>query len=146
MPKCSTTFQIWVLFLVSGHNLLQEQGRGIGWKDWKRSSIPHCPRPLESPPLPPLGGVAAKGKTSGNGSASTHCSVCGDSAPDHVHYGSVTCFSCRAFFRRSVSSGVDAGEGVCSFHIVMVFRHEHKLITLKNSFFTLKTLVLFCPS
>ena len=86
--------------------MLQEQVRGMGWKEWKRSSIPHSPSPLESPPLP-LSGVAAKGRTSGNGSASTHCSVCGDSAPDHVHYGSVTCFSCRAFFRRSVSSGVD---------------------------------------
>ena len=93
--------QIFTKSFVSGHNVLQEQVRGMGWKEWKRSSIPHSPSPLESPPLP-LGGVAAKGRTSGNGSASTHCSVCGDSAPDHVHYGSVTCFSCRAFFRRSV--------------------------------------------
>ena len=30
----------------------------------------------------------------------TTCTVCGDVAPEHVHYGSVTCFSCRAFFRR----------------------------------------------
>ena len=30
------------------------------------------------------------------------CSVCGDLAPEHIHYGSITCFSCRAFFRRSV--------------------------------------------
>lgn len=30
------------------------------------------------------------------------CSVCGDHAPEHIHYGSITCFSCRAFFRRSV--------------------------------------------
>ena len=33
----------------------------------------------------------------------TTCTVCGDVAPEHVHYGSVTCFSCRAFFRRYVS-------------------------------------------
>ena len=31
------------------------------------------------------------------------CQVCGDQAPEHIHYGSVSCFSCRAFFRRSVS-------------------------------------------
>jgi len=31
------------------------------------------------------------------------CQVCGDRAPEHIHYGSVSCFSCRAFFRRSVS-------------------------------------------
>ena len=30
------------------------------------------------------------------------CQVCGDRAPEHIHYGSVSCFSCRAFFRRSV--------------------------------------------
>lgn len=32
------------------------------------------------------------------------CEVCGDLANDHVHYGAVTCYSCRAFFRRSVTS------------------------------------------
>lgn len=30
------------------------------------------------------------------------CHVCGDSAPNHCHYGGIACFSCRAFFRRSV--------------------------------------------
>ncbi|XP_040577849.1 nuclear receptor subfamily 6 group A member 1 [Lepeophtheirus salmonis] len=30
------------------------------------------------------------------------CNVCGDKAPDHIHYGGIACFSCRAFFRRSV--------------------------------------------
>ena len=30
------------------------------------------------------------------------CHVCGDRAPNHVHYGGIACFSCRAFFRRSV--------------------------------------------
>jgi len=33
------------------------------------------------------------------------CEVCGDVANDHIHYGARTCYSCRAFFRRSVTSG-----------------------------------------
>ncbi len=33
------------------------------------------------------------------------CRVCGDVANDHVHYGGVSCYSCRAFFRRSVTGG-----------------------------------------
>ncbi len=32
-----------------------------------------------------------------------NCRVCGDVANDHIHYGGVACYSCRAFFRRSVS-------------------------------------------
>ena len=27
------------------------------------------------------------------------CSVCGDAAATHLHYGAVSCYSCRAFFR-----------------------------------------------
>ena len=32
------------------------------------------------------------------------CQVCGDTANDHVHYGAIACYSCRAFFRRGVNS------------------------------------------
>ena len=39
------------------------------------------------------------------------CAVCGDLANDHIHYGATTCYSCRAFFRRSVTSGA---KYVCS--------------------------------
>ena len=30
------------------------------------------------------------------------CQVCNAPAAKHVHYGAITCFSCRAFFRRSI--------------------------------------------
>jgi len=32
------------------------------------------------------------------------CNVCGEAAAKHVHYGATTCFSCRAFFRRSIQN------------------------------------------
>lgn len=28
------------------------------------------------------------------------CKICDDKANHHIHYGSITCYSCRAFFRR----------------------------------------------
>jgi hypothetical protein len=30
------------------------------------------------------------------------CKVCDEPAAIHIHYGAITCFSCRAFFRRSI--------------------------------------------
>ena len=32
------------------------------------------------------------------------CQVCEDVANDHIHYGATTCYSCRAFFRRSITA------------------------------------------
>jgi len=32
------------------------------------------------------------------------CKVCGEPAAKHIHYGAVSCFSCRAFFRRSIQN------------------------------------------
>jgi hypothetical protein len=32
------------------------------------------------------------------------CKVCGEPAARHIHYGATTCFSCRAFFRRSIQN------------------------------------------
>ena len=32
------------------------------------------------------------------------CQVCGDVANDHMHYGAIACYSCRAFFRRGVNN------------------------------------------
>merc|ERR1711892_168805 len=34
-----------------------------------------------------------------------NCSVCGDPASTIQHYGATVCYSCRAFFKRSVVSG-----------------------------------------
>ena len=33
-------------------------------------------------------------------SLTSACSVCGSPAAAHLHYGAVSCYSCRAFFRR----------------------------------------------
>ena len=33
-----------------------------------------------------------------------NCQVCEDVANDHIHYGATTCYSCRAFFRRSITA------------------------------------------
>ena len=60
------------------------------------------PSPLEMPPLAPIIKVRRRGRTRGPGPTLLPCSVCGDMAPDHMHYGGIACFSCRAFFRRSV--------------------------------------------
>jgi hypothetical protein len=32
------------------------------------------------------------------------CHVCGDQAAEHLHYGGIACYSCRAFFRRTVNN------------------------------------------
>ena len=39
-----------------------------------------------------------RGRTRGAGPTKLPCSVCGDLAPDHMHYGGVACFSCRYVF------------------------------------------------
>ena len=36
------------------------------------------------------------------------CQICGERAARHVHYGATTCFSCRAFFRRSLQNNTAA--------------------------------------
>ena len=71
--------------------------------------------PNEMPPLAPIiTRVRRRGRTRGPGPTLLPCSVCGDMAPDHMHYGGIACFSCRAFFRRSVdkSSNYQCLEGM----------------------------------
>jgi len=41
-------------------------------------------------------------------SATEYCKICGERAARHVHYGAITCFSCRAFFRRSLQNNTSA--------------------------------------
>jgi len=45
-------------------------------------------------------------------SATENCKICGERAARHVHYGATTCFSCRAFFRRSLQKNT-AAKYVC---------------------------------
>ena len=61
-----------------------------------------------------------RGRSRGVGPALLPCSVCGDMAPAHMHYGGVACFSCRAFFRRSVDKAYlyECQEGVSLIIIV----------------------------
>lgn len=48
-------------------------------------------------------------------SLSSACSVCGSPAAAHLHYGAVSCYSCRAFFRRGQPKQVRCifGHGQC---------------------------------
>ena len=57
--------------------------------------------PLQSSYRRISNGNGGGGKSSSPSSVSTpcKCSVCGDVASEHLHYGAICCFSCRAFFR-----------------------------------------------
>jgi len=67
--------------------------------------------PTLSPPTPRRRGSPKRSREE-----SLACHVCGDAAPNHVHYGGIACFSCRAFFRRSVPKHLGyycSAEGRC---------------------------------
>jgi len=48
-------------------------------------------------------------------SLTSHCSVCESPAAAHLHYGAVSCYSCRAFFRRGQPKQIRCifGHGQC---------------------------------
>ena len=48
------------------------------------------------------------------------CQVCGDVANDHIHYGAISCYSCRAFFRRCRTKTPLGGrcESVCKIDVI----------------------------
>lgn len=52
----------------------------------------------------PRKGSKDSGKPNPLISATEKCKVCFEPAAKHIHYGAVTCFSCRAFFRRSIQN------------------------------------------
>jgi len=52
---------------------------------------------LQEPPLKPHAQVHLL-------SPIDKCKVCNEPAAKHVHYGAMSCFSCRAFFRRSIQN------------------------------------------
>eukprot|EP00092_Neocalanus_flemingeri_P011801 GFUD01012724.1.p1 GENE.GFUD01012724.1~~GFUD01012724.1.p1 ORF type:complete len:647 (-),score=130.74 GFUD01012724.1:296-2236(-) len=60
-------------------------------------------------------------------SATDKCKICAEPAARHIHYGATTCFSCRAFFRRSLQNKT-AAKYVCRRHSMC----EMKIKTRKN--------------
>ena len=64
-----------------------------------------APRPSPNGKASSAAGVgAASGVANPLISSTEKCKVCKEPAAKHIHYGSVTCFSCRAFFRRSIQN------------------------------------------
>ena len=64
---------------------------------------------------PPLINVSTTNISPSNSPTSLTCSICGDRAGQHLHYGAVACFSCRQFFRRGKTRGKQCihGTGGC---------------------------------
>ena len=46
-----------------------------------------------------------KSLTTSSTSCPSSCTICGDQAGQHLHYGAVSCFSCCQFFRRGKPKG-----------------------------------------
>ena len=121
---------------------------------------------LQSPssqasPYPKVNKKKASRRPSKDEASTTDCAVCGDKASKYrySHYGATSCFSCRAFFRRTVkkskheifycSSGNCQIDVVtrkkcpyCRYEISLIIknaksRHEHKGGTDPNRVFYL---------
>ena len=54
---------------------------------------------------PPLINISSTNTSPSKSPTSPPCSICGDLAGQHLHYGAVACFSCRQFFRRGKTRG-----------------------------------------
>ncbi len=54
----------------------------------------------------------AKKKTYSSVATTEKCRICAEPAAKHMHYGAITCFSCKAFFRRAIQNDV-AREFIC---------------------------------
>ena len=63
----------------------------------------------------PLINVSTTNTSPSNSPTLPPCSICGDRAGQHLHYGAVACFSCRQFFRRGKTRGKQCihGTGDC---------------------------------
>ncbi len=81
--------------------ILQTGGRREGRRDvkWESHDIPNI-----------TDGREDGGKEGGATMLKSECSVCGSPAAAHLHYGAISCYSCRAFFRRGTPRQVRSVE------------------------------------
>lgn len=72
------------------------------------SEMNTCPiSPASSPDPNSPGAISSQPKPHAQArllSSIDKCKVCEEPAAKHIHYGAVSCFSCRAFFRRSIQN------------------------------------------
>jgi hypothetical protein len=78
-----------MIFLILQKGGRREVGNGMEWNGPISDDIPDI-----------TDGREEGGKEGGAGMLKSECSVCGSPAAAHLHYGAISCYSCRAFFRR----------------------------------------------
>ena len=66
------------------------------------------------------------------------CSVCSAPAPDHLHFGGHCCYSCRAFFRRTIQR-MEKIDVVCRWVLTQYLYSFYTLSTYIHSIRTLST-------
>jgi len=90
-------------FPITGKPLQQQQDMFSGGQPHKEALVPGPAGQLGSPE--PEGGPSKpKSRKRYDIPKTASCHVCGDLAAEHLHYGGIACYSCRAFFRRTVNS------------------------------------------
>ena len=75
------------------------------------------------------------------------CSVCSAPAPDHLHFGGHCCYSCRAFFRRTIQR-MEKIDVVCrwvpsSYAVSMLLHTQYLHTDYTLSVYTISTHVVF---